>query len=470
MNTQQISFNQFGKTFQEKIVQALIVDKKWAQHMSEIIDVEYFDLEYLKYLTEKYFAYFYKYKDFPTLPLLITIVRDDFKSNNNTALCDQVIAYIHRIKSNPDVSDLSFVKDKTFDFCRRQAFKGALEEAIDLVLVDKYDDVIHRMKKAITVGVPFSVGHDLFEDLDKRFLTTTRSPVATGLTKLDSKHILNGGLGKGELGVICAPTGVGKSHFLTMLGANGLRNKKNVLHYTFELSEVITGIRYDSNLCNMSSTDVPFSKKDIQEKYQKMTPNLGRIFIKEYPAGYATINTLKAHLDKLQLTKDFIPDIILIDYADIMRSTRKYDSLRHELKLIYEELRSWATEIGIPIWTASQINREGSNHDVIELKNISEAYGKAMVADCVLSLSRKLADKSNDTGRLYVAKNRAGRDGMVWTVNIDTAKSKFEIMSEYSSIDAAQEESGNDMEKMLKNKWRQLRDDPVVDLKKVINS
>ena len=201
-----------------------------------------------------------------------------------------------------------------------------------------------------------------------------------------------------------------------------------------------------------------------------MIPNLGRIFIKEYPAGYATINTLKAHLDKLQLTKDFVPDIILIDYADIMRSTRKYDSLRHELKLIYEELRSWATEIGIPIWTASQINREGSNHDVIELKNISEAYGKAMVADCVLSLSRKLADKTNDTGRLYVAKNRAGRDGMVWTVNIDTAKSKFEIMSEYSSIDAAQEESGNDMEKMLKNKWRQLRDDPVVDLKKVINS
>ena len=103
-----------------------------------------------------------------------------------------------------------------------------------------------------------------------------------------------------------------------------------------------------------------------------MRPNLGRIFIKEYPAGYATINTLKAHLDKLQLTKDFIPDIILIDYADIMRSTRKYDSLRHELKLIYEELRSWATEIGIPIWTASQINREGSNHDVIELKNIPQ--------------------------------------------------------------------------------------------------
>ena len=122
------------------------------------------------------------------------------------------------------------------------------------------------MKKAITVGVPFSVGHDLFKDLEKRFLQTTRNPVATGLEKLDSKHILNGGLGKGELGVICAPTGIGKSHFLTMLGANGLRNKKNVLHYTFELSEVISGIRYDSNLCDISSTDVPFSKKENSRK------------------------------------------------------------------------------------------------------------------------------------------------------------------------------------------------------------
>jgi len=132
-------------------------------------------------------------------------------------------------------------------------------------------------------------------------------------------------------------------------------------------------------------------------------------------------------------------------------------------------LRGWASEIAVPIWTASQVNRDGSNNDVIELKNISEAYGKAMVADVVISLSRKISDKQNNTGRLHVAKNRAGRDGLVYNVNIDTAKSKFEIVSEYESLEGAQSESKLEVDNMLKSKWKELRNDPVIELKKVVN-
>jgi len=465
------TFNQFGNNFQEKIMQALLTDKKWAQQMEEIIDVEFFDLEYLKYLATQYFAYFKKYKGFPTLQLLITIVKDDFKTENkkNTVLLSQIISYITRIKTNPDVNDLKFVKDKSFDFCRRQAFKLALEEAVELVLVDQYDDIVNKMKHAISVGTPYSVGHDFFEDYEARFSKMHRTPVPTGMKELDKKHVFNGGIGKGELAVVCAPTGVGKSHFLIMLGCNAIRVGLNVLHYTFELSETVTGIRYDSNLCDVNSTYVPEQKEKILQHYDDNGTKMGRLFIKEYPTSYASINTLRAHLEKLQLQKNFVPDVILVDYADVMRSTRKYDSLRHELKLVYEELRGWASEIAVPIWTASQVNRDGSNNDVIELKNISEAYGKAMVADVVISLSRKISDKQNNTGRLHVAKNRAGRDGLVYNVNIDTAKSKFEIVSEYESLEGAQSESKLEVDNMLKSKWKELRNDPVIELKKVVN-
>ena len=127
---------------------------------------------------------------------------------------------------------------------------------------------------------------------------------------------------------------------------------------------------------------------------------MGRLIIKEYPTGSATVMTIRNHVEKL-LLKSFVPSVIIIDYADIMRSSRKMDSLRHELKLIYEELRNLAMDMNLPIWTASQANRDASNADVVGLENMAEAYGKAMVADVVLSLSRKPMEKSSGVGRLF---------------------------------------------------------------------
>ena len=156
--------------------------------------------------------------------------------------------------------------------------------------------------------------------------------------------------------------------------------------------------------------------------------------------------------------KGFKPGLIVIDYADIMRSTRKYDSLRHELKLIYEELRNLAMEMKIPIWTASQANREASDKEVVGLSNMSEAYGKAMVADVVVSLSRKQLEKSTGAGRLFVAKNRAGSDGILFPIRIDTARSKIEIIddpSELSALDMVESNHAGTKD-MLKSKWKEI--------------
>lgn len=232
-----------------------------------------------------------------------------------------------------------------------------------------------------------------------------------------------------------------------------------MLHYTFELSETAVGVRYDSNLCDIDSNLVIESKEQILEAYKGM--KLGRLIIKEFPTNTASIYSLRSHIERLDV-KGFKPGIIIIDYADIMRSTRQFDSLRHELKLIYEELRGFATEKHIPIWTASQSNKEGSNSDIVDLSNMSEAYGKAMVADVVLSISRKSSEKSSGWGRLYVAKNRAGRDGLVYPVKINTARSKFEVVGGAGSLQDAQVESENDVKKAIRARWRELKNDDVV--------
>lgn len=451
-----VSFGSYGKAFQEKIVQGLLTDRLWAEQMSEVINVNFFDLKYLKFLADRYFKYHTKYKDFPTLQLLVSIIRDDLKAGNDTVLRDQIIEYLQRIRHNPDMGDLEYVKDKALDFCRKQAFRGALEQAVDLIQTDKFDSVMDLMRSALAVGTTPSIGHDLFEDMDARFVRVSRHPVATGLEALDQKGILNGGLGRGEIGVITAPTGVGKSHMLVSLGAAAVKKGKNVIHYTFELTENATGLRYDSNICMIPSNEVPERSEEVREAYSEME-GLGRIIIKEYPTGTATVQTLRAHIEKLSL-KGFIPDLLVIDYADIMRSSRQYESMRHELKKVYEDLRNLAMEKNIPIWTASQSNRDSASSDIVGLENMSESYGKAQVADVVVSISRKPAEKASGLGRLYIAKNRAGRDGILFPIKLNTAMSMFSVIenADEMTLEEAKDKNETDIKKVLQQKWKQV--------------
>ncbi len=451
-----VSFGSYGKAFQEKIVQGLLTDRLWAEQMSEVINVDFFDLKYLKFLADRYFKYHGKYKDFPTLQLLVSIIRDDLKTGNDTVLRDQIIEYLQRIRHNPDMGDLEYVKEKALDFCKKQAFRGALEQAVDLIQTDKFDSVMDLMRTALSVGTTPSIGHDLFEDMEARFVTVSRHPVATGMEALDQKGILNGGLGRGEIGVVAAPTGVGKSHMLVNLGAAAVKRGKNVIHYTFELTENGTGLRYDSNICMIPSNEVPERSDEVRDAYAEME-GLGRLIIKEYPTGAATVQTLRSHIEKLSL-KGFIPDLLVIDYADIMRSSRQYESMRHELKKVYEDLRNLAMEKQIPIWTASQSNRESASSDIVGLENMSESYGKAQVADVVISISRKPTEKASGLGRIFIAKNRAGRDGILFPVKLNTAMSMFSIIenSEEMTLSEAQGKNKNDIKKVLQQKWKQV--------------
>ncbi|MEC7609776.1 MAG: DnaB-like helicase C-terminal domain-containing protein, partial [Verrucomicrobiota bacterium] len=177
--------------------------------------------------------------------------------------------------------------------------------------------------------------------------------------------------------------------------------------------------------------------------------DLGRLIIKEYPTRSCSVNMIRNHIEKLKL-RGFIPSMIVIDYADIMKSSKSYDSIRHELMLVYEELRQLSQDFNLPIWTASQSNRAGSGADVVGLENMSEAYGKAMVADCVITLARKPEEKASGLARLFVAKNRAGRDGLIFPIRIDTSMSHFIELSEDEAQELAPKQK-------LKQAWNDFK-------------
>ena len=441
-------FQQYGKAFQEKIFQGLAIDKDWAQQMHEVMRPHYFELKYLQYLCEKYFEYFDNYRCFPTMQLLIQMVAADLTGEGSDGILrNQIVQFIHRMRGNPHPEDLPYVKDKALDFCKRQAFKDALTTAVELVQGDKFESVVDLMKKAVSVGMPHSTGHNFFEDIEARFQEIQRITTPTGLDFLDEKTILDGGLGRGELGVIVAPTGCGKSHWLVQVGAEALRHGKTVVHYSFELSEVLVGKRYDANLTKISVNDLLDNKQRVKDFYEDN--EMGNLIIKYYPTRTASVNTIRNHLEKLKF-RGHIPSVVIIDYADVMRSTKAYEALRHELMLIYEELRQLAGDFNVPVWTASQSNRAGANADMVGLENMGEAYGKAQVSDFVLGLSRKPEEKDKGYGRLFVAKNRSGRDGMQFHVKIDTARSTFEKMD-------MQEVADMDPKNIMKKTWNEVK-------------
>lgn len=452
-------FANYGRDYQRKIVQALLSDKKFAEQMYEVLDVEYFGQHYLKFIVRTCFEYFRKYRAFPSKDIITVIAKDKLKSSNEKKVLFQIVSYFKEIKENPLNGDLEYVKDSSLDFCKKQSLREALSEAVDLIHKSKYDEISKKIKQALEVGTSNDIGHDFFRDIEKRHVEDNRDPISTGFSQLDGKDILNGGWGSGELGIIMGSTGVGKSSLLTIFGANAVRKGYNVIHYTFELSEKIVGLRYDANFTDISQNYIIDNKEKVNNVVCKMLnkKECGNLLIKEYPTKSASVQTLRNHIEKVITQKDFRPNLLVVDYADIMRSVEKYEAKRFELESVYEELRSLSMEMGIPVITASQTNRSGSKNDIVTLDSIAESFAKAMVADIILTISRMDEDKQQKKARMYVAKNRIGVDGIVFPVKFDTSTIKMSMDSALSFEEIASE-SLDDQENFTRRLKKKLAD------------
>lgn len=466
----------FDRPFQEKIVQAMLTDRQWASQMAEVLDVDYFEYAYLRHLTNKYISYYQKFKEFPSLDLFITVVKEELASPTDSVLNEQMITVIKATKAKKDLGDLQYVKNAAMTFCRQQGFKNALVKCSELVKSEEqYDRAVEIVKKAITAGQAHSPGLSLEDDIDARYSETFRNTIKTNIclrdrnweildgNSLDSRKILNGGAGSGELCVVIAPTGVGKSHFLVHVGAQALLQGKNVLHFTFELHERAVGVRYDSHLLGIDSLECVERKQEIKDFYAGSVGIIGKLRIKYFPTGSATVNTLRSFIDKLSL-EGFRPDLVVVDYAGIMRSTEKYELPRMELKKIYEELRSFAAELDLPIWTACQSNKEGAESEIISLANMSEAYAQAHICDFVVGLGRPESQKATGLGTIFIAKNRNGVDGVSFKVRINTAQSRISLLSEdeVKNMTAEQQREEEEGMNFVRRTFRELNTKKVM--------
>ena len=218
------------------------------------------------------------------------------------------------------------------------------------------------------------------------------------------------------------------SHILVQFGARAVLDGKTVFHYTMELNEQYIGIRYDSHLTGIDASDCSDNVDLVKEYFESNRDKLGRLIIKEYPSRKITCNTIRAHVEKM-LFKGIKPDLIIIDYAGIIRSTEKHEALRMELTSVIQEIRQMASELGLAIWTALQSNKEGTKSDIIDVTNFAESYGQAGEADFALGLQRLATQKATGLGTLFIAKNRMGMDGIQLKIHLDTAHSRLRVLT-----------------------------------------
>ena len=404
------TFTQFGSGFQSKVISSILSDQKFISTISDILEPQYFDSEANKWLVENIKKYFFEYKTVPTLEVL----KIKIDSISNDILQISVIENLKESWRNRESTDLKFVQEQTIEFCKNQVIKNAIMESVDLLEHGKYEEIKSIVDEAMKAGAERDLGHDYVDGLEERLTKSTRDTIETPWEVIN--EVMDGGLGKGELGVIVAPAGIGKSWTLQAIGANSLKQGKTVIHYTLELNQNYVGLRYDTVISGVPTSNIKFYKEDVKKKIDNIE---GRLLIKYYPTRSATVQTLASHLNQLEL-QGIIPDVVIVDYADILRDVSNYKEMRHQLGNIYEDLRGLAGEVEVPIWTASQANRSSLEEDVIDASKVAEAYSKVMTADFILSVSRKVEDKIANTGRFHVIKNRFGIDGITYPATINT--------------------------------------------------
>jgi replicative DNA helicase len=435
-----------------KVISSLLTHKEFLQNINDVLSDEYFSNPAHKWVINQIIQYYENYHT----TISMDILKVEMKKMDNEVLKVSVKEQL-REAYKADIEDLEYVQLEFSTFCKNQQLKKALLSSVDLLKAGDYDSIKYMIESAMKAGQDKNIGHEYKKDTESRYREDHRTIVPTPWDQIN--ELIQGGLGNGDLGLIFGNPGGGKSWTLVALGGHAVKMGYNVIHYTLELSESYTGRRYDAFFTGTSVDQLEKHKGEVEA----LTADLpGELIIREYPMGKTTINTIESHIKKV-IDLGIQPDLILIDYIDLLSTRKRNVDRKGEIDDIYTSTKGLARELNIPIWSVSQVNRAGAKDDIIEGDKAAGSYDKMMITDLSLSLSRKKEDKVNGTGRLHIMKNRYGMDGLTFQVDVNTSNGHISIGDHYdeeADTVAPKKQQSNDFDnldiKMLSNKFFEL--------------
>ena len=422
------NLSQYGINFQIKVLSSLLTHKEFLLNIHDVISEDYFDNQAHQWIIKEILKYYQKYHTTPSMDVL----KVELKKIDNEILQVSIKEQLREAYKASD-EDLKYVEEEFSNFCKNQQLKRALLNSVNFLNVGDYDTIRSLIDNALKSGQDKNVGHEYNKEIESRYREDHRVVVPCPWEPFNT--LLQGGLGNGDFGLIFGNPGGGKSWTLIALGGYAVKMGYNVLHYTLELGEDYVGRRYDSFFTNIPVNKI--TEKKHRPKVEEVIAELqGQLIIKEYSPGKASMSTVESHIKKC-IDQDFKPDLVIIDYVDLLRSRKTNRERKDEIDDIYISTKALARDLNIPVWSVSQVNRAGAKDDIIEGDKAAGSYDKMMVTDVAISLSRKRQDKVNGTGRFHIMKNRYGMDGMTYSVKVDTSTGHFDVSSHIEDDDEA---------------------------------
>lgn len=422
------NFDYLGSTFQIQLLNQIIIDKEFSRSIIDVIEANYFENKYFKLIIQMIKEYYVKYEHMPTFDTLEQITKSELQQEMAAKI---VIDTITKIKEC-SVEGGEFVQEKAMKFCKQQELQKVMSKAqkiIDGGEFENYDTVEQLVRTALQVGEREDGMSDVFYNLDDVLNEDYRHPIPMGIPGID--RLLKGGLAKGEIGVILAPTGVGKSTLLTKIANHSFNLGYNVVQIFFEDNPKIIQRKHITLWTKIHPDDLTERKEEAMAKVREVESTMtNKLILKKLPSDTVTMLQIKNQLRKI-IADGVKVDMVLLDYIDCVVPDRNLGDEWKSEGSVMRGFESMCHELNLVGWTATQGNRSSISSDVVTTDQMGGSIKKAQVGHVIISVAKSLQQKEMKLATMAITKSRIGDDGVVFenckfdngTLEIDTESS-----------------------------------------------
>jgi replicative DNA helicase len=396
--------------FQQRLILQILTDRKFGTSIIDILEPSYFKDNYLKIIVAEIKNAYDKHEAIPDLGSLKSRV---FEKNTTEVEVNFFNSQFAKIEKST-LNDTLYVQETAMKFCKRQELKKAVKD-IDVIItngrLDEYDDCETILRKALDKGDNKDDGIDVFDDIESVLEDDYRNPIPTGISGLDT--IMGGGLSKGELAVILAAFGIGKTTMFTKIANHAYNEGYNVLQIFFEDMPKVIQRKHLSCWTGINLSDLGQHKDIVNERLKETQLTKNKLRLKKFPSSDTTMTTIKQYIRK-QIAGGFRPDIVLIDYIDCVQPSKKVDDVNIGEGQVMREFESMLAELEMAGWTAVQGNRSAISSTIVESDQMGGSIKKGQIGHFIVSIAKSLEQKENGTANMAILKSRFGKDGLVF--------------------------------------------------------
>ena len=446
------SFSFLGQTFQLKLLTQIFSDRKFADRILNVIKTKYFDNMNYRQIVVFIKDYYEKYENIPTYDNIMQMISIEIKDDIQKEYLHSLIKLI----KNQSLEDSKFIQDKSLKFCKQQSLKKALQycnNVLERGEFENYDKLEEKLRETLNIGEENDDGIDVMSGLEDVLAENFRRPIPTGIKGIDKT--IDGGLSKGELGVIFAGTGAGKTTILTKIANTGKNMGYNVLQLIFEDSDIQIRRKHLSCWTGIELNELSKNKEKvikILDEIKKENPKFsdGILQIKRFPSGTVSMNKIKNFIKRL-ISIGFKPDIVILDYLDCVLPDKRIDDINVAEGSVIRSFESMLYDLDMVGWCGLQGNRSSTSGDIVKLDQMGGSIKRAQVGHLVISIAKSLQQKELGLATIAILKSRFGRDGVIFQdctfdnsrVYIDTASKKIITTFNYENEKSDSESSTN---------------------------